>query len=117
LRRLNGAFGTRQILPERWVTACCGGDRAAYVRKGYTSVFPKGSYARKWWIADADRRIRLALGVHGQMIYLDPLNELACVKTDGSVGPAFRMCTAIRHGRHIHWEALAVLEQGLVKPH
>ena len=76
----DGALGARQIVPERWVAACCAGDRAAYARKGYTSVFPRGAYARKWWIADADRRVRLALGVHGQMIYLDPSSELACVK-------------------------------------
>jgi CubicO group peptidase (beta-lactamase class C family) len=76
----DGALGARQIVPERWVAACCTGDRAAYARKGNISVFPRGAYARKWWIADADRRVRLALGVHGQMIYLDPLNEIACVK-------------------------------------
>jgi CubicO group peptidase (beta-lactamase class C family) len=76
----NGALGARQIVPERWVAACCAGDRAAFTRKGNISVFPRGAYARKWWIADADRRIRLALGIHGQMIYLDLLNEIACVK-------------------------------------
>jgi CubicO group peptidase (beta-lactamase class C family) len=76
----NGALEGRQIVPEQWIAACSRGDRNAYARKGYTSVFPRGAYARKWWIADTERPVRLALGIHGQMIYLDPRNELACVK-------------------------------------
>jgi CubicO group peptidase (beta-lactamase class C family) len=75
-----GALNGRQIVPERWVAACCVGDRAAYARKGHTALFPRGAYARQWWIADTERKVRLALGIHGQMIYLDPYIELACVK-------------------------------------
>jgi CubicO group peptidase (beta-lactamase class C family) len=75
-----GSLKGHQIVPERWVAACCVGDRDAYARKGYTSLFPRGAYSRKWWIADTDRKLRLALGIHGQLIYLDPNSELACVK-------------------------------------
>jgi CubicO group peptidase (beta-lactamase class C family) len=75
-----GTFNGRQVVPERWVAACCVGDRGAYARKGYTALFPRGAYARQWWIADTESKIRLALGIHGQMIYLDPHIGLACVK-------------------------------------
>ena len=75
-----GALDGRQIVPERWVAACCVGDRDAYARNGRTALFPRGAYARKWWVADTERKIRLALGIHGQLIYLDPNLELACVK-------------------------------------
>jgi CubicO group peptidase (beta-lactamase class C family) len=80
----DGALGARQIIPSSWVATCCVGDRAAYARRGAISLFPRGAYARKWWIPDADRRVRLAVGIHGQMIYLDPLNELACVKVSSA---------------------------------
>jgi len=76
----NGSLNGNQIVPESWVEGCCVGDRDAYARKGYTQVFPRGAYARQWWIGDTDRKLRLALGIHGQMIYLDPHTELACVK-------------------------------------
>jgi CubicO group peptidase (beta-lactamase class C family) len=75
-----GSLNGHQIVPERWVAACCVGDRDAYAREGYTTLFPRGAYARQWWIADTERKLRLALGIHGQMIYLDPNIELACVK-------------------------------------
>jgi CubicO group peptidase (beta-lactamase class C family) len=75
----NGYLNGRQIVSERWIMACCNGDEAAYARNGYTALFPRGAYSRQWWIADTERGLRLALGIHGQMIYLDPNRELACV--------------------------------------
>ena len=75
-----GSLKGHQIVPERWVAACCVGDQRAYARKGHTSLFPRGAYSRQWWIADTGRKLRLGLGIHGQLIYLDPNCELACVK-------------------------------------
>jgi len=74
-----GSLNGKQIVPQSWIAACCTGDRAAYARNGYTSLFPRGAYSRQWWIADTERQLRLALGIHGQMIYLDPNLDLACV--------------------------------------
>jgi CubicO group peptidase (beta-lactamase class C family) len=98
-----GALNGRQIVPEDWMAACCVGDRAAFARKGFTSLFPRGAYARQWWIADAERKLRLALGIHGQMIYLDPPSELACVKLSSApaavdldmLDATVQACTAI----------------------
>jgi CubicO group peptidase (beta-lactamase class C family) len=98
-----GALNGRQIVPESWVAACCVGDRAAFARKGFTALFPRGAYARQWWIADSERKLRLALGIHGQMIYLDPLSELACVKLSSApaatdfdlIDATVRACAAI----------------------
>jgi CubicO group peptidase (beta-lactamase class C family) len=99
----NGSLNGVQIVPERWVAGCCVGDRDAYARKGYTGLFPRGAYARQWWIADTDRKLRLALGIHGQMIYLDPHIELACVKLSSApaavdvdmLGLTVQACAAI----------------------
>lgn len=82
-----GSFNGRQIVPERWIMECCSGDRAAYARNGHTALFPRGAYSRQWWVADVDRRIRLALGIHGQMIYLDPNTDLACVTLASAPNP------------------------------
>jgi CubicO group peptidase (beta-lactamase class C family) len=98
-----GAFNGRQIVPERWIAESCSGDRAAYARNGYTALFPRGAYSRQWWIADTERRVRLALGIHGQMVHLDPNLELACVALASAPDPVnprglasmLRACAAI----------------------
>ena len=82
---------------------CSTGDRAAYARNGYTTIFPRGAYSRQWWVADIDRKIRLALGIHGQMIYLDPGAHLVCVTLASAPNPVnprtlasmLRACAAI----------------------
>jgi CubicO group peptidase (beta-lactamase class C family) len=83
----DGSFNGRQLVPERWIAESCIGDRAAYARNGYVALFPRGAYSRQWWIADGERRMRLALGIHGQMIYLDPNLELACVALGSAPAP------------------------------
>jgi CubicO group peptidase (beta-lactamase class C family) len=83
----NGALNGRQVVPENWIAACCTGDRAAYARNGYVKLFPRGAYSRQWWVADIERKRRLALGIHGQMIYLDPKSELACVALSSAPNP------------------------------
>ncbi len=83
----NGVLNGRQVVPERWILACCTGDRAAYARNGYVTLFPRGAYSRQWWIADTEQKRRLALGIHGQMIYLDPNSELACIVLSSAPNP------------------------------
>ena len=83
----HGFLNGRQITPESWIMACCTGDRAAYARNGYTALFPRGAYSRHWWIADTEHQLRLALGIHGQMIYLDPSLEFACVMLSSAPSP------------------------------
>jgi CubicO group peptidase (beta-lactamase class C family) len=98
-----GSFNGRQIVPERWIAESYIGDRAAYARNGYTALFPRGAYSRQWWIADMECRVRLALGIHGQMIHLDPNLELACVALGSAPDPVnprvlasmLRACAAI----------------------
>jgi CubicO group peptidase (beta-lactamase class C family) len=99
----SGHFNGRQIVPERWIMECCTGDRAAYARNGYTALFPHGAYSRQWWIADTEREIRLALGIHGQMVYIDPGADLVCVTLASAPNPInprtlasmLRVCAAV----------------------
>jgi CubicO group peptidase (beta-lactamase class C family) len=99
----SGHFNGRQIVPEQWIVECSVGDRAAYGRNGYTALFPRGAYSRQWWIADTERKIRLALGIHGQMIYIDPNTDLVCVTLASAPNPInprtlasmLRVCAAV----------------------
>jgi CubicO group peptidase (beta-lactamase class C family) len=85
-----GSFHGRQIVPARWIEEGCRGDSAAYARNGFTTLFPQGAYARQWWLADAAGRRRLALGIHGQTIYLDAQEALACVVLASTAKPVER---------------------------
>jgi CubicO group peptidase (beta-lactamase class C family) len=41
---------------------------------------PKGAYSHQWWVRDPNAGVQLARGIFGQMIYIDPPNEMVAVK-------------------------------------
>ena len=77
-----GSLGGRQILPPEWVAACRTGDTGAF-RPLYAdrfTAFPDACYSRQWWVLDSKTGKHAALGVFGQMIYIDPPSEIVAVK-------------------------------------
>ncbi len=76
-----GAIEGRQILSPAWVSACRGGDVAAFQEAPNPAMFdlPHACYSRQWWVLDSERGVHAALGIFGQMIYVDPARE--CVIT------------------------------------
>ena len=77
-----GFFNGRQIVPADWVSACRHGDREAF-QLPYAERFvdfPNASYSRQWWVLDGKTGRHAALGVFGQMIYIDPAAEVVAVK-------------------------------------
>lgn len=75
----DGRFNGRQVVPEAWVRACRDGDNSVF-QGVYREQFPKGAYRNKWWIPELGSGVNLALGVFGQMIYIDPRRDLVAVK-------------------------------------
>ena len=65
-----GRAGGTQVVPEAWVEASRQGDPAKFGGH-YRERFPKGAYARQWWILDAGRGDIMARGVFGQLVYID----------------------------------------------
>ncbi len=76
-----GALGGRQILPPAWVAACRTGDVAAFAEAPNVAMrdLPQACYSRQWWVLDRDAGILAALGIYGQMIYVDPSRETVVV--------------------------------------
>ncbi|GAB5470980.1 MAG: serine hydrolase [Rhodospirillales bacterium] len=76
-----GAIGGRQVLPAAWVAACRSGDIDAFQETPNPAFFdlPQACYSRQWWVLDAEEGVIAALGIFGQMIYVDPRRE--CVVT------------------------------------
>jgi CubicO group peptidase (beta-lactamase class C family) len=78
----DGFANGRQIVPADWVAGCRTGDRAAF-EPNYAeryAAFPDACYSRQWWVLDRNAGRHAAMGVFGQMIYIDPPAEIVAVK-------------------------------------
>lgn len=69
----------QQILSSQWISRIRQGD-ASIFGTPYTAVSPEGAYSHKWWVHDVDRGDFMARGVFGQLIYVDPDDELMVTK-------------------------------------
>lgn len=76
----DGFVGGRPVVPAAWVAATRDGDGAAFAGSDLTGLFPNGAYSRQWWAIDADAGLQLAVGIHGQMIYIDRRAALVCAQ-------------------------------------
>jgi CubicO group peptidase (beta-lactamase class C family) len=77
-----GFANGRQIVPADWVAGCRRADTGAF-RPLYGerfADFPEAGYSRQWWVLDGRSGRHAALGVFGQMIYVDPPAEIVAVK-------------------------------------
>ena len=70
--------GTR-IVPAEFCEECRRGDPSVFDDKERFARFPNAAYARQWWVLDQERGISAALGIFGQMIYLDRSADMAVV--------------------------------------
>lgn len=82
-----GSVGGRAVVPAAWVAATRDGDRATFARTELASLFPNGAYSRQWWAIDPAAGLQLALGIHGQMIYIDRHRALVCAQLASQPDP------------------------------
>jgi len=77
-----GTLNGREIVPAEWVGQCRRGDRAAFVPfyGERFAAFPNACYSRQWWVLDAKTGRHAAMGVFGQMIFIDPPSQIVAVK-------------------------------------
>jgi CubicO group peptidase (beta-lactamase class C family) len=77
-----GTLNGREIVPAEWVGQCRRGDRAAFVPLygERFAAFPNACYSRQWWVLDGKTGRHAAMGVFGQMIFIDPPSQIVAVK-------------------------------------
>lgn len=69
----------RQLLPTAWIDRTHEGNPQLF-GGAYREVLPRGAYRNQFWLEEAGRRVLLARGVFGQLIYMDPDAGFVAVK-------------------------------------
>ncbi len=80
LMMMNGGIADgRRLVPQEWIddTLDC---NPAIFGAPYDETLPHGAYRNQFWIRDHRRRVIMARGVFGQLIYIAPEESLVVVK-------------------------------------
>ena len=86
----NGRREDKQIVPEAWIDDLeKGGDAEAWKRGDFVGHFPglPIRYRSKWYALDAETPILFGLGIHGQYLFVDRLNEIVVAKHSSRAVP------------------------------
>ena len=78
----DGQFNGEQVISEQWIKDTVDGDSTSnqcYLDSEY-AAFGLTHYRNQVWVKDRDKSVTLALGIHGQIIYMDKSNEVVIVK-------------------------------------
>ncbi|WP_421590574.1 serine hydrolase domain-containing protein [Shinella sp. M27] len=75
----NGYANGRQIVPEAWVRETRIGDPSLFTTAQKASR-PNGAYRNKFWIEDVEKSAIMALGIFGQIVYIDHARDFVGVK-------------------------------------
>ncbi len=105
-----GIGNGRRVVPSEWLddTLDC---NPAIFGEPHNDGFPNGAYRNQFWIRDASRRVIMARGVFGQLIYVDLDNDLVVVKLSSwpeflsterkkdDIGAIDAICEHLKEGR------------------
>jgi CubicO group peptidase (beta-lactamase class C family) len=78
-----GCVGDTRVVPQWWLDDTYGGgpdSREAFEDSVDDSRLPGGMYRNQFWVPFPDREALLCLGIHGQLVYVEPAQRLVVVK-------------------------------------
>ena len=78
-----GAVGGEQVVPAGWIADSLAGgadSREKFAASGNATWLPGGAYRNQFWLPGNGREVLLCLGIHGQMIWIEPARRLVVVK-------------------------------------
>jgi CubicO group peptidase (beta-lactamase class C family) len=86
-----GRVGERQVIPEEWIETTLNPPedvRDAFARSVNEPYMPGSWYRNQFWVTPGDNGpIQLALGIHGQMVFMEPSTGLVGVKLSSWAAP------------------------------
>ncbi|WP_020593351.1 serine hydrolase domain-containing protein [Kiloniella laminariae] len=79
--RLGGQINNKQIVSQRWLDdMLSAGDAKAWKQGNFADFLPEGRYRNQWYQLDSPDKAFLAVGIHGQWLYVIPEKEIVIVK-------------------------------------
>ena len=78
-----GAVGGEQVVPAGWIADSLAGgadSREKFAASGNATWLSGGAYRNQFWLPGNGREVLLCLGIHGQMIWIEPARRLVVVK-------------------------------------
>ena len=88
LVRNRGVANGQQVIPDWWIDDCSqGGNRDAWQRGESSKEFTDGRYRNKWYQTGNEHQVMLAIGIHSQWIYINPVTEVTIVKLSSQDQP------------------------------
>ena len=90
-----------RVLSQAWIDDTWTGgpdSRDAFARSDGAALMPGGMYRNQFWFPYADRPVLLALGIHGQMVYVNPLTRVVAAKLSSWPTPqdAWKLYSTLR---------------------
>ena len=85
-----GVIDGERLLPETWIDDILeNGDPEGFAKSEYAGVLPNAAYRSQCWVTrPGTDTLFLALGIHGQMIYVDPHKDIVVAKFSTHPKPA-----------------------------
>ena len=78
----DGRLGGQQIVPAAWIADTYTGDgtsRQCFEMGEYGQLLPGWHYRNQVWVASSEPAVMLAIGIHGQLVYMDKARDLVFV--------------------------------------
>jgi len=78
-----GVYNGQELVADSWINQCRFPGRQlidAFAQSQYGEALPDHAYHNKWWVRDPGRGVLMALGIHGQTMYIDPERQFVAVK-------------------------------------
>jgi CubicO group peptidase (beta-lactamase class C family) len=78
-----GEYNGEQIVPRQWINDTRYADdqaRINFAGSDYGAMMPGGHYRNQVWFEDAEKGILEAIGIHGQVIFMNMETQVVIVK-------------------------------------
>jgi len=76
-----GAVDGRQVVPEGWIADMAeNGDEGAWATGNYHDFIKGGRYRSQWYMLPRPSKVVMAIGIHGQWLYICPERQVVIVK-------------------------------------
>jgi CubicO group peptidase (beta-lactamase class C family) len=86
----DGAINGRQVIPAAWIEDTLRGDatsKECFAKGQYGDEAPGWHFRNQLWISGSDRAEMLAIGIHGQYLYMDKSRDLVIVMLSSQPEP------------------------------